>query len=114
VTNEIAGLPFWELTFDADGEPDTGQRDTFLTEATNRKITDLVVFSHGWNNDRRIATELYNGFFGILAGQLTHVPADRPTTVGLAGVMWPSQLWSDQPIPDSPPRRPRVAGARPR
>jgi len=108
MTNDIAGLPFWELTFDADGEPDTAQRDAFLLEATNRKITDLVVFSHGWNNDRRIATELYNGFFGILAGQLSRAPANRPITVGFAGVMWPSQLWSDQPIPDFP--TPAAAG----
>ena len=97
---EIAGLPFWELTFDADGDPDTAQRDTFLTEVRARGITDLIAFAHGWNNNRRIAIELYERFFGILAGQLQHVPADRPTTVGLAGVLWPSQRWSDEPIPD--------------
>jgi hypothetical protein len=100
MTAEIAGLPFWELTFDADGDPDAAQRDTFLTDARDRGITDLIVFSHGWNNDRRIALELYERFFGILAGQLQHIPTNRPTTVGLAGVLWPSQLWSDEPIPD--------------
>ncbi len=100
MTAEIAGLPFWELTFDADGDPDTAQRDTFLTDARDRGITDLIVFSHGWNNDRRIALELYERFFGILAGQLQHIPTNRPTTVGLTGVLWPSQLWSDEPIPD--------------
>jgi hypothetical protein len=100
MTAEIAGLPFWELTFDADGDPDTAQRDTFLTEVRDRGVTDLIVFSHGWNNDRRIALELYERFFRILAGQLQHVPTDRPTTVGLAGVLWPSQRWSDEPIPD--------------
>jgi hypothetical protein len=100
MTTEIAGLPFWELTFDAEGDPDTAQRDTFLTEVRNRTITDLIVFAHGWNNDRRIALELYNRFFGILANQLQHVPADRPTIVGLAGVLWPAQRWSDEPIPD--------------
>lgn len=97
---EIAGLPFWELTFDADGDPDTAQRALFLTEVRDRGITDLIVFSHGWNNDRRIALVLYERFFGILAGQLQHVPAGRPTTVGLAGVLWPAQRWSDEPIPD--------------
>ena len=29
---EIAGLPFWELTFDEQGDPDGGQRDAFLAE----------------------------------------------------------------------------------
>lgn len=100
MTAEIAGLPFWEMTFDADGDPDAAQRATFLTEVRGRGITDLIIFSHGWNNDRRVARMLYDRFFGILAGQLRHVPPDRPTTVGLAGVLWPSQLWSDEQIPD--------------
>ncbi len=96
MTAEIAGLPFWELTFDADGDPDAGQRDAFLAEVPQR-VTDVVVFAHGWNNDRRIANELYARFFGLLAGQL---PAAARGTVGLAGVVWPSQLWADEPIPD--------------
>lgn len=100
MTTEISGLPFWEITFDNAGDPDSAQREAFLSEVTARGITDLIVFSHGWNNNQRIATELYNGFFGLLAEQLTQVPPDRPTVVGLAGVIWPSQLWSDQPIPD--------------
>src|SRR5437763_12435163 len=100
MTTEIAGLPFWELTFDAQGDPDPTQRDSFLTEIHDHGITDLIIFSHGWNNDRRVALELYQRFFGILAGQLQHMPTDRPITVGLAGVLWPSQRWSDEPIPD--------------
>ena len=61
-------------------------------------ITDLVVFSHGWNNDRRIANCAVQRFFGgSLADQL---PAARRDSVGLVGVFWPSQRWSDEPIPD--------------
>ena len=97
MTAEIAGLPFWELTFDAEGDPDAGQRDAFLAEVPGRGLTDLVVFSHGWNNDRRIANALYARFFGLLAGQL---PAGSRGSVGLVGVVWPSQRWSDEPIPD--------------
>jgi hypothetical protein len=95
VATEIAGLPFWELTFDADGDPDGPQRDAFL--AGVRGLTDVIVFSHGWNNDRRIANELYRRFFGLLGPQ---VPAAARGTVGLAGVVWPSLRWSDEPIPD--------------
>ena len=70
MATEIAGLPFWELTFDADGDPDGAQRDAFLAEVRARGITDVIVFSHGWNNDRRIANELYQRFFGLLGPQL--------------------------------------------
>ena len=94
---EIAGLPFWELTFDEQGDPDGGQRDAFLAEVPARGITDVIVFAHGWNNDHRIAMELYTRFFGLLAPQ---VPQAVRGKVGLAGVFWPSQRWSDEPIPD--------------
>jgi hypothetical protein len=106
---EIAGLPFWELTYDAEGNPDPATEAALLGEVAPRGITDLVVFAHGWNNDRRVALRLYNRFFGALAGQLQHVPAGQPTQVGLAGVLWPSQRWSDEPIPDF--NAPAVAGA---
>jgi hypothetical protein len=94
---EIAGLPFWELTFDADGDPDGAQRDAFLAEVPARGVADVVVFAHGWNKDRWIANQLYARFFGLLAGQL---PAASRGSVGLAGVVWPSQRWADEPIPD--------------
>ena len=94
---EIAGLPFWELTFDAEGDPDGARRDAFLTGVTARGLTDVIVFAHGWNADRRVATELYARFFGLLAPQL---PAAVRRSVGLAGVVWPAQRWSDEPIPD--------------
>jgi hypothetical protein len=99
---DIAGLPFWELTFDADGDQDTTSRDAFLAGVRDAGITDLIVFSHGWNTAPGSARALYQRFFGLLAGQLNHVPVDRPVTVGLAGVIWPAQLWSDVPIPDFP------------
>jgi hypothetical protein len=103
----IAGIPFWELTFDADGDTDAAARDRFLAEVRDAGLTDLLVFSHGWNNDHRIATSLYERFFGLLAGQL---PAARRDTVGLVGVFWPSQRWSDEPIPDFGPA-PAAGGA---
>ena len=104
----MAGLRFWELTFDADGDTDAGARDRFLSEVRDAGITDLVVFSHGWNNDHRIANALYERFFGLLAGQL---PAARQSTVGLVGVFWPSQRWSDEPIPDFAPAPAAAGGA---
>jgi hypothetical protein len=106
---DIAGLPFWELTFDADGDQDTTSRDAFLAGVRDAGITDLIVFSHGWNTAPGSARALYQRFFGLLAGQLDQVPAGRPVTVGLAGVIWPAQLWSDVPIPDFP----AAAAARP-
>ncbi|GDY72879.1 hypothetical protein SAV31267_023640 [Streptomyces avermitilis] len=44
--------PYWELTFDADGDVDGRERDRLLAQVAQRKVHDLVVFAHGWNNER--------------------------------------------------------------
>ncbi|GGJ02126.1 serine-threonine protein kinase [Streptomyces brasiliensis] len=88
--------PYWELTFDADGDPDGRERDRLLDEVTDRGVRDLIVFAHGWNNDRSGATALYRRFFAP-------VPTLAPTArIGYVGVIWPSMRFSDEPIPDFP------------
>ena len=59
---------------------------------------------------RTTARRLYDAFFSMLASQLDQVPADRPVKVGLVGVFWPSQRWSDEPIPDFEPAAAKPAG----
>jgi hypothetical protein len=109
MTDAIAGLPFWEIDFDAEGDPDPGRRATLLREVPQRGITDLFVFAHGWNNDPVIARKLYDGFFSVLAQQHTAHPPQDAATIGLAGVMWPAERWSDEPIPDFTPTGPALA-----
>jgi hypothetical protein len=101
VTTAIAGLPFWQLTFDADGNPDPASGDPLIADVKSKGLTDLVVFAHGWNNDQGTAMRLYQAFFSLLAGQLSAAPAG--TVLGLAGVLWPSELWPDEPPPDFGP-----------
>ncbi|WP_405672592.1 serine-threonine protein kinase [Streptomyces sp. NBC_01530] len=88
--------PFWELTFDGDGDVDGPERDRLLAEVTRRGVRDLIVFAHGWNNDRSGAIRLYSSFFAPM-------PALAPTAgLGYVGVLWPSMRFSDEPIPDFP------------
>ncbi|MFF4589404.1 serine-threonine protein kinase [Streptomyces sp. NPDC001388] len=89
--------PYWELTFDADGDVDAAQRDRLLAGAKRHGIRDLIVFSHGWNNDRSGASRLYSRFF-------EPIPRLAPAAarIGYAGVVWPSMRFSDEPIPDFP------------
>jgi hypothetical protein len=88
--------PYWELTFDADGDVDGRERDRLLAEVTQSGVRDLIVFAHGWNNDRSSATRLYDQFFAPLP-QLA--PRAR---IGYVGVIWPSMRFCDEPIPDFP------------
>ncbi|MDX3381466.1 serine-threonine protein kinase [Streptomyces niveiscabiei] len=88
--------PYWQLTFDADGDADPGERDRLPAEVGARKVRDLVFFSHGWNNDRSRATALYRAFFAPF-------PRLAPNAkLGYVGVMWPSMRFCDEPIPDFP------------
>lgn len=92
----VSVSPYWELTFDADGDVDGRERDRLLHEVPQRKVRDLVVFAHGWNNDRSGATRLYSRFFEPVPGL---APKAR---LGYVGVVWPSMRFSDEPIPDFP------------
>ncbi|MET9217566.1 serine-threonine protein kinase [Streptomyces sp. NPDC003300] len=103
-TSVTSVRPYWDLTFDADGDPDPRQRDALLEAVGDR--TDLVVFSHGWNNDIATATALYDGFFGHFPGLLAAAPDLR---FGYVGVHWPSMRFSDEPIPDFPRTSPTLA-----
>ncbi|WP_030347444.1 hypothetical protein [Streptomyces sp. NRRL S-1022] len=88
--------PYWELTFDADGDVDGPERDRLVAQVTEHGVRDLIVFSHGWNNDRSGATALYRRFFAP-------VPKLAPRArLGYVGVIWPSMRFSDEPIPDFP------------
>lgn len=88
--------PYWELTFDADGDVDQRERDRLLSEVRQRGVGDLIVFSHGWNSQRAGATRLYSRFFAP-------VPHLAPKAkIGYVGVIWPSMEFPDQPIPNFP------------
>jgi hypothetical protein len=93
---EMSVSPYWELIFDADGDTDTGRRDRLLAGVLDRGVRDLIVFAHGWNNDRSIATALYSRFFAPVPDL---APAAR---IGYVGVLWPSMRFTDEPIPDFP------------
>ncbi|MFE9683366.1 serine-threonine protein kinase [Streptomyces sp. NPDC006285] len=85
--------PYWELTFDADGDVHAGQRDRLLREVVERGVKDLIVFAHGRHNDRSGANRLYSRFF-------EPVPALAPNArLGYVGVLWPSMRFTDEPVP---------------
>ncbi|MFJ3335919.1 serine-threonine protein kinase [Streptomyces sp. NPDC086766] len=88
--------PYWELTFDADGDVDGRERDRLLDGVTREGVRDLIVFAHGWNNDRRRATDLYRRFFAPIPGLAA------AARIGYVGVVWPSMRFCDEPVPDFP------------
>jgi hypothetical protein len=98
MAGEIAGRPHWEVGFDEQGRPDQDEADTLLRELPGEDLTDLFVFSHGWNNDRGQARRLYQLYFQQVPGLLAQGGA-QDARVGTLGVVWPSKRWADEPEP---------------
>jgi hypothetical protein len=98
MAGEIAGRPHWEISFDENGKPNQSEADTLLRELPGEDLTDLFVFSHGWNNDRGQARRLYQLYFQQLPGLLAQGGA-QDVRVGTLGVVWPSKRWADEPEP---------------
>ena len=86
----------FELEFTKHGEVYDQNQVTALLDGLPG-ITDLLVLSHGWNNDAKEARELYD----TLTSSLCKVSArsDAPDTggrkMGQLRVLWPSKRFSD-------------------
>lgn len=98
----IGGWAHWEVVFDNDGDTEAGARSALLAEVAGAGLTDLIVFSHGWNNSISGARAFYARFLGLLPGLAPAGSTGSPARVGTLGVFWPSMRWSDEPIPDVP------------
>jgi hypothetical protein len=89
----VAGFPYFELELTKLGavfKPE--QRQAIVTAATGAGTTDLVVVSHGWNNDMADARELYAKLLGHLASFLGNAGMKG---IAIVGVLWPSKRFAD-------------------
>lgn len=90
------GYPAAEVKFDKDAHV-VGDEKAVMALATRSDVTDLVIISHGWNNDLDQAAKLY----GKLAASLAQIAAGQQLpglagrTIALAGVYWPSKKFTD-------------------
>jgi hypothetical protein len=94
--------PPLQIQFDADGDINADQERQLHDALNQLGATDLLMFSHGWNNTPTIATQLYEAFFARVKA-LFELHGRSGRTVAYLGVYWPSILWSDEPIPDFQP-----------
>lgn len=85
--NDIAGIPYIEAEFDKDGLG-IGEQAS-LPDG----VTDLFVISHGWNNDKLEAEEIYRKFFENLdeVAKLDDLPE---RSFAIVGIIWPSKKYN--------------------
>jgi hypothetical protein len=92
-------IPQHDLEFDKRGViVDAGQLTAIV--AAVPACTDVIVASHGWNNDIADARELYDGLFGRIADVLEAglVPGLAARTLCAVRVFWPSKRFTDEDL----------------
>jgi hypothetical protein len=84
---DIAGIPFLEANFDKDGN---------LQNAVDLPagITDVFIMSHGWNNTKQDAENLYDLFFKNFADLKKNFDFTG-RQLAIVGVFWPSKKFDD-------------------
>jgi hypothetical protein len=84
---DIAGIPFLEANFDKDGNL---QNAVDLPAGT----TDVLIMSHGWNNTKQDAENLYDVFFKNFADLKSNFDFTG-RELAIVGVFWPSKKFDD-------------------
>lgn len=89
-------LPYAPIEFTRSGAPaDEAQVAAALDMLDREQVTDVLIWSHGWNNDMAAARRLYSTLADNLAALLPAGSARRPAVIG---VLWPSVRWADEDL----------------
>lgn len=95
----IAGFSFLPLAFNEHGAVNPQERDAVVHAVADPSVADVLVISHGWNNDTADARALYDALLaqvhGIVDRDDRHA---RLRTMMVVGVFWPSKQFTDDAL----------------
>jgi len=97
----IPGFPFFPVEFDKQAKTSDDAQVTALQKALDAgAVTDLIVLSHGWNNDMQEAKELYQELLTNMGKWLDKgtFPALKDRKFAVLGVLWPSKKFADKDL----------------
>jgi hypothetical protein len=101
---DIAGYPYFEVEFTKQGTlHDENQVMQVLDFLSASPVTDLLIISHGWNNDMEEARALYRHFFACMrkvmdGGFVSGIGARQ---FAVLGVLWPSKKFAEEDLTTS-------------
>src|SRR5213594_1922599 len=99
---DISGFPFYRVEFDKSaGLVDPAQVEAVVDAAGPAAgLTDLLVVSHGWNDDMNQAYDLYSNLFKQFRDVLKagSVPGVAGRTFAVLGIFWPSKKFADEEV----------------
>lgn len=94
---DVAGLPYIEVEFRKDATlVDPHVTDRVAEMIRTRGVRDLLVLSHGWNNDMAEARRLYAGLLAHIAAIAPTIPALAGRPLGVLAVLWPSKRFTER------------------
>lgn len=92
-------LPYAEVQFDKRGAmPHPEQVTEAAALIAEEDATDVIVLTHGWNNDAAAARALYRELMSSFEAVRGKVARAQGRRFAVVGVLWPSILWAP---PDS-------------
>jgi hypothetical protein len=99
---DIAGFPYYRVEFNKAAKPVDPAQGKAVVNATDPAagLTDLLVVSHGWNNDMDDATKLYEELFKQFRAVLNagSVPGVVGRKFAVMGIFWPSKKFADEDV----------------
>jgi hypothetical protein len=97
----VAGFPYFEVEFDKRGRiDDEDQVQALIGFLQGGGASDLLVLSHGWNNDMAQARSLYERLLTSARAQLDagNVPGVAGRDLAVFAVLWPSKKFADKDL----------------
>src|SRR5262245_22426238 len=98
------GLTYHLVAFDGDGRERTDDPDGTMSRRAaqalaDEPVTDVFIFSHGWQGDVPAAVRQYDAWTGTMAAAQADVERARRVRPGfrplLIGLHWPSLAWGE-------------------
>jgi hypothetical protein len=92
-----SGYPYQEAHFDLNGHPLPETNLAAIQEMLEDQIGDLIVFSHGWNNNIAEARDLYEKLLKCARDVQTNTAAGltEGKKFAVLGLFWPSKRFTD-------------------
>ncbi len=93
----IAGFPFFKLDLTKEGAVDASDHSAVAAALADPGISELLILSHGWNNDIAEARALYEELLGNLRSMLDR-GTEQARGIAVVGVYWPSKRFTDDAL----------------
>jgi hypothetical protein len=87
-------LPYTEVEYDKNGALVDPSQVKAVDKLLAANPTDVIVISHGWNNDPAQARALYERLIDSIVQVRPHVARAADKDVLVIGIMWPSIQWA--------------------